>query len=127
MDGPCSEAQRLAGINRRRFLQVGSLGALGLTLPDLFGLQAAHAARGDEHACIILWLSGGPSQFDTFDPLLVAFVVVCGGFAPIATNVSGIRISEALPRLAKQADRYALLRSVYHTLDDQGRGIQTAF
>src|SRR3569833_561326 len=103
MDGPCSEAQRLAGFIRRRFLQVGSLGALGLTLPDLFGLQAAHAARGDEHACIILWLSGGPSQFDTFDPKPDAPAEVRGGFAPIATNVSKIRISKTQPHHAKQA------------------------
>jgi hypothetical protein len=102
------------GIPRRSFLQIGSLGALGLGLPSLYRAEASQAAPKREMSCILLWLQGGPSQNDTWDPKPDAPADVRGPFAPIETNVSGIRITEVFPRLAKCADKYALLRSVHH-------------
>src|SRR5260221_7597683 len=103
------------GVSRRRMLQVGSLGMLGLTLGDLFALRAAGAASGKrEVSCILLWLTGGPSQYETWDPKPDAPAEIRGPYAAIETNVSGIRISELLPQLARRADRYAILRSGSH-------------
>ncbi|MDE0125095.1 MAG: DUF1501 domain-containing protein [Bryobacterales bacterium] len=98
---------------RREFLRVGSLGALGLGLSDYLRLSAGQPtpARGD--ACIMIVLDGGPPQHETFDMKPDAPSDVAGTFRPIPTNVSGIRICEHLPRTAMQADKFAILRSVY--------------
>lgn len=98
---------------RRGFLKVGGLGTFGLSLPSLLRAEAATpAAREKPTSCILLWLQGGPSQIDTFDPKPDAPSEIRGPFRPIETNVSGIRIAEVFPRLARQADKFALLRSV---------------
>jgi uncharacterized protein (DUF1501 family) len=76
------------------------------------GLQAASAARRGN--LILLWLTGGPSHLDTFDPKPGAPSNIRGPFRPIATSVPGLHLSETLPRLAQQAHRFALVRSVYH-------------
>jgi hypothetical protein len=103
------------GIPRRRVLQLGALGAFGLTLGDLLFLREAGAAdRSCDVACILLWLTGGPSHYETFDPKPDAPAEIRGPFGAVETNVSGIRISELLPLLARRADRYALLRSGTH-------------
>jgi hypothetical protein len=103
------------GIRRRRFLKIGALGYFGLSLPQLLRADAAPKTAGRRsQAAILLWLQGGPSQIDTFDPKPDAPAAIRGPFAPIATNVAGIRIAEVFPRLARRADRFALLRSVTH-------------
>ncbi len=100
------------GLDRRGFLQAGAISALGLTLPD-----AARAAGGKEPdvGCIMLFLLGGPSQIDTWDPKPDAPAEVRGPFKTIATNAPGMRISEIFPRMARLADKFSLVRSVYHT------------
>jgi len=100
------------GLRRREFLRVGGLTALGLSWPALLQAEAAGVRR--EKACILLWLQGGPSQIDTFDPKPEAPSEIRGPFRPIETSVPGIRVAEVFPRLARQANRYALLRSVHH-------------
>jgi hypothetical protein len=112
---PCSGFKRLP---RRGALQVGGLTALGLGLGDLFRLQEAQAAapapaRAD--SVILLWLSGGPSHQDLFDLKPEAPSDIRGEFRPIKTNLPGLEISELLPRMAKQADRFAMLRGITHT------------
>jgi len=105
------------GLNRRDFLRIGSLsaGAVGLSLIDLLRLQQAQAASPSKDInCILLFLVGGPSHLDTFDPKPHAPDTVRGPFKSIKTNVAGIEISEHLPLMAKMADRYALVRSVHH-------------
>lgn len=109
--GPGS--QLCDGVRRRTFLQVGGLGAFGLTLPQAYRAEAAEPRRR-RTSCILIWLQGGPSQIDTFDPKPDAPPEVRGPFRPIETNVSGIRIAEVFPRLSRHADKYALLRSVHH-------------
>jgi hypothetical protein len=106
------------GLTRRDFLRVGMLSGIGLSLPQFFELKAAgavaQAARGK--SAIYIRLSGGPSHLDTFDMKPDAPDTHRGEFKEIATNVTGIRISEHLPKLAQCADKYAILRGVSHTL-----------
>ena len=119
MRDACEQARRAArALSRRDVLQIGALGALGLTLSDVLGLRAAGAAASDDYAAILLWLTGGPSQFDTFDPKPDAPSQVRGPFRAIPTNVDGIQVTEIFPRTARHADKYALLRAVYHPLDN---------
>ena len=105
------------GLRRRDFLHAGCLSFLGLGLPQVFGLQAQGAVDSEkkDNNCIHLMLVGGPSQLDTWDPKPNAPVEIRGPYKAINTNVSGIQISENFPRMAKHADKYALIRSCYHT------------
>ena len=104
------------GVRRRDFIRVGALSMLGLTLADWFQWKArGMIADGKAKSVILLWMGGGPTQTDTFDPKPQAGEEYCGPLRrPIATNVPGISIGELLPLLAKQADKYALLRSMTH-------------
>ena len=101
------------GVRRREFLKVGALSAFGLTLPGVMRAEAAAKTGARETSCILLWLQGGPSQNDTFDPKPDAPAEVRGPFDPLETNVPGIRITDVFPRLARHADKYALLRAVH--------------
>ena len=104
------------GVTRRDFLHAGTVAFLGLTLPDFFSLKAQGAVNPDKDVnCVQLMLVGGPSQLDTWDMKPEAPASIRGPYKPIKTNVSGIEISEIFPRMAKHADKFALLRSVYHT------------
>jgi hypothetical protein len=104
------------GLDRRGFLKAGTLSLLGLTLTDWFALQSQAAApRAKAKSVILLWMAGGPPHNDTFDPKPESGEDYCGPLRkPIATNVTGIRIGELLPKLAKQADKYTLIRSMTH-------------
>jgi hypothetical protein len=103
------------GLSRRDFLRVGALtaGAAGFSLADWSRLQGSQSGKTDIN-CILLFLVGGPSQLETWDPKPEAPANVRGPFRPIATNVPGIQISENLPLMAQMADRYAIVRSVHH-------------
>ena len=103
--------------NRRELLRAGLVGFTGLTLGDLYRLraQASTTTSSDRTAVILVWLRGGASHLETFDPKPLAPSEYRGPYKPIATNVPGIHISELLPQLSKIADKYALLRSMAHT------------
>src|SRR5437867_203127 len=101
-----------APMGRREFLRAGSLGLLGLTLPQL--ARAQPTARPRAKACILLFMWGGPAQQDTWDPKPDAPAEYRGEFRPIPTNVPGIQICEHLPLLARHADKLALLRAMTH-------------
>jgi len=104
------------GVTRRDFVHAGALAFLGLSMPQFLKLKAMGAVKPDKDvSCIQLMLVGGPSQLDTWDMKPDAPSSIRGPFKPIKTNVSGIEISEIFPRMAKNADKFALLRSVYHT------------
>jgi hypothetical protein len=94
---------------RREFLRIGSIGGLGLG--DYLSLRA-QTPTGEEKACIMIVLDGGPPQHETFDMKPDAPSDIRGTFNPIATNVPGIQICEHLPRTARQMDKFAILRSV---------------
>ena len=101
------------GLTRRDFLHAGAVAPLGLTLPAFHRAKAAE--KDDDVNCIMLFLVGGPSQLDTWDPKPKAPAEVRGPFAPIPTNAVGMQISEIFPQMAKHADKFSLVRTVYHT------------
>jgi hypothetical protein len=105
------------GVTRRDFLQVGTLGALGLTLSQFAALETLGAVdkKKSDRACILIFNLGAPSQLDTFDMKPDAPSEIRGPFKPIQTNVPGIQISEIFPQHAKLADKFSLVRSCYHT------------
>jgi Protein of unknown function (DUF1501) len=99
-----------ANLNRRGFLTAA---AAGTTLCGWLGRVAAQAPEGPRpKACILLWMAGGPSHIDTFDPKPDAAADVRGEFRPIDTSVPGIRISEHFPRIAKLMKHAAILRGM---------------
>jgi hypothetical protein len=114
------QAQRLCdGIRRRDFLHAGALTAFGLSLAGL--LQAAATAApavggtfGKARRCLLLFLTGGAPQLDTWDLKPDAPERIRGEFRPIPTNVAGITISELFPKLAQHADKLCIVRSVTH-------------
>ena len=103
------------GLTRRDFLHAGAISALGLTLPGFLAQKAAGAVDDKDVNCIMLFLVGGPSQIDTFDPKPMAPEEVRGPFKTIDTIVPGMQITEIFPKVAKHTDKFSLIRSVYHT------------
>jgi uncharacterized protein (DUF1501 family) len=105
------------GVTRRDFLRVGMLGSLTLSLTPL-SATAQPSAKGSSFGrakrCILLFLTGGPPQHDTFDPKPDAPAEVRGELKPLATSVPGIYFSELFPKLAQQADKLCIVRSVTH-------------
>src|SRR5262245_58786441 len=99
-------------MGRREILRAGAVGLLGLSLPQLLRARAAAPSAGKAKACIFLFMWGGPAQQDTWDPKPDAPAEFRGEFKPIATAVPGVRVCEYLPRLARLADRLALVRSM---------------
>jgi uncharacterized protein (DUF1501 family) len=103
------------GLTRRDFLHVGAVAPLGLCLPALLAQKATAGGKDRDMNCIMLFLVGGPSQIDTWDPKPKAPAEVRGPFQPIATNAPGIQVSEIFPKMARHFDKVSLIRSVYHT------------
>jgi hypothetical protein len=106
---------------RREMLRAGGLGLLGLTVPGFLRLPGASAApshqpagRGKAKACILLYLYGGPSQLETFDPKPAAPVEIRGELKAIPSRLSGASLGELLPHTADVLDRVTLVRSVTH-------------
>lgn len=108
---------------RREMLRTGSMASLAACLPGLLTSQARASSATDAPSngklfgkakqVILLFLSGGPPQHETFDPKPMAPAEIRGPFKPIDTNVPGIQFSELLPRTAARADRLAVIRSMY--------------
>jgi hypothetical protein len=108
-DAPYSSKQ-----TRRRWLQLGGLGALGLSLPRL--LQGSEQGRpASVRSCVLFLLHGGPSQLDIWDMKPSAPAEVRGEFRPAATRAAGLRITEMLPLLAAQGHRFSVVRSMTHS------------
>lgn len=105
------------GVNRRDFLQVGSLGAAGYSLAQHAQAkeQGLVTGGGDDRSVIMIFNLGAPSQLDTWDMKPDAPSEIRGPFKPIATNASGVEISEIFPKHAEIADKIAFVRSCYHT------------
>ncbi len=104
------------GRTRRDFMQVGALGAIGLTLPQYLAAKEQSGQSPDnDRACIMIFNLGAPSQLDTFDMKPNAPAEVRGPFNAINTSAPGIQLSEILPMHAKIADKIGFVRSVSHT------------
>lgn len=115
-----------SGVSRRSLVQIGACSALGLTLEGLVagqsGRAAAHAAATVPHgrvkSVLLLWMWGGPSHHEMWDPKPEAPVAIRGPFRPIATATTGTQISEMLPQLARRTNQFAILRSLSHNQTD---------
>src|SRR5438270_11220852 len=126
---PGRNGRNCEGSTRRELLRVGSAGMLGLNLANYLGWQKAQAAatstgvsplagsRGFATAksVIMVFLQGGPSHIDIWDPKPDAPANIRGEFKAISTKVSGIQLSETMPLLAQQIDKATLIRSVSYT------------
>src|SRR5215468_8679209 len=111
---------------RRQLLQVGGLSVLGLSLSRLLEARSPASRepiRARARSCIFVVQYGGASQIDTFDPKPDAPAEVRGPYRPINTAVTGTRLTELLPRLARLADRYCLVRSMTHGNGDHKGGM----
>jgi hypothetical protein len=105
----------IASHSRRRLLQVGSVGLLGLSLPELLHAQSTLSSRsGKEKACIFIYQYGGLSQLDSWDPKPGAPEELRGPYRSIATKVPGFQVGELMPKLASLADKYSVIRSLSH-------------
>ena len=119
------------GLDRRGWMQSIGLGALGIGFPPV--LQAAGASDqrrpplfGNARSCIVVFLFGGPGQQDLWDLKPDAPVELRGEYLPISTSVPGIQISDHLPQLSRQMDKYTIVRSVSHTDFEHGSASYTA-
>src|SRR5215208_2060789 len=100
------------GLTRRDFLHAGAIAGLGLTLPGFLAARAEQSAKDSDVNCIMLFLVGGPSQIDTWDPKPDAPAEIRGPYKTIATSVPGVRFCEHLPLQAKLAHKLTVLRAV---------------
>ncbi len=113
------------GLSRRSFLQLGVAGMASVGLSDVLRAKAESTAAGQakkDTSVILLWLDGGPSHIDMYDLKPEAPPEYRGIWRPIKTNVSGIEISEMLPRQAAVADKFSIVRSLYHNDGDHFGG-----
>ena len=109
--------QTCSGATRRDFLQAGTLGAIGLSMPHVAWAKEEGLLRDDaeDKSCIMIFNLGAPSQLDTFDMKPDAPAEIRGPFKPINTVTPEMQISEILPKHAEVADKFSLVRSCYHT------------
>jgi len=121
-----NKTQRCDGVTRRDLIRIGGLSALGLGLGDFFRLQKARAADSSlqpkAKSCILIWLDGGPSHLETFDPKPDAPEEVRGPLETIGTNVTGVRIGECLEQTAQIMDKLAVIRSMTSPLGEHTFG-----
>ena len=119
---PASTGQNRAGASRREFLQVGALGACGLTLADVLRARAAAEPQPTKRlkSVILLFLDGGHSQHETFDPKPEAPTDYRSLFGAVPTSLPGVRFSATLPKLASLAHKMSIVRSLTHADGDHG-------
>jgi hypothetical protein len=113
------------GLTRRDFLTVGALGLGGLTLPGLLRARAAEAAAGRSTrntSVVWLWLGGGPTHIETFDPKMSAPAEFRSVVGAVKTSVPGVEIGGVFPRMARVADKMAFVRSFAHRNSGHGGG-----
>ena len=111
------------GVTRRNFLQVGTLGITGWTLADtLAALAHAAASSRNDAAVVWIWLGGGPTHIETFDPKLTAPTEYRSLTGEVATTIPGVTFGGTFPKLAEQADKLTVVRSFAHTNSGHGGG-----
>ena len=106
------EREGLAIVDRRGMLKASMAGLAGLTLPRLLQARDAESANGNRKSVILLWMAGGPSHIDTWDPKPDRPYENRGPFGVTQTRIPGVAISEHLPKQAEMLDRFTLIRSV---------------
>src|ERR1700740_3536397 len=112
------------GMTRRNCLQVGLTALGGGSLTNLLSwrAQAAQSAPLRPTSCILIWMDGGPSHYETFDPKPGAPAKIRGKYNPIPTSVPGIHFAEPMKRLAAIAEKIAIVRSIRHDQGNHGAG-----
>lgn len=105
--------QNHSEVSRRDFLRVGSLSFAGLSISERAALSAAQRDRSQKN-CILIMMTGGASQLETFDPKPEAPAEIRGPLKAISTSTPGVFLSEAFPQLAQRAGQFSLVRSLYH-------------
>lgn len=110
-----STGKRSGNLTRREVLRCSLAGIAGLSLTDLLRMRAGAAESAERTAIILVWLPGGASHIETYDPKPLAPAEFRGPYSPIGTNVPGMNVCELLPQHAGIADRFTLLRSMVHT------------
>lgn len=109
-------------INRREFLHAGALALGGLSLADVLAGRASASQESKDTSIILLYLSGGPSQLETYDLKPDAPTEYRSVFKPIATRVPGMQLCELFPLQARLADKFSLIRSLHHTMTSHSDG-----
>lgn len=121
-----SQHKNCEGVTRRNCLKLGLGAALGAGFTDLLRLKAQASSGSSPKAraksCILIWMDGGPTHYETFDPKPEAPSEIRGEFFPIETKLPGVLYDEHLPRLASIADKTALVRSIRHDQGNHGAG-----
>src|SRR5262245_51682605 len=117
---PCFGSNLPLSIHRRDVLRVGSMAISASMLPGIVQARQAGAAapEGRARSVIYLWMGGGVTHIDSFDPKPTAPEEIRGTLKDIATNLPGVRSAEPCPRLARMADQFALVRSFSHDSND---------
>ncbi len=115
------------GVGRRDFLQIGFGAIGGVAFSDILAMRTQAAqARGksspDQINCILIWLDGGPSHYETFDPKPNAPMEIRGEMKSIPTCVPGVHFCETVPLLAKSFDKFSVIRSICHKDPNHGGG-----
>ena len=110
-----------AGRSRRDFIQVGSAALGGLGMTEMLAAKAAGVNPKDTR-CIFIWLDGGPTHYETFDPKPDAPDDIRGPFKTIPTAVKGVHFSEYVPKMAKAFDKFSVIRSIAHDQNNHGAG-----
>ena len=114
-DSMLHHSSQCLGLTRRQVLQTGAISTLGLTLPQFLEATTAASKRpAREKSCIFIFQYGGLSQLDSWDPKPNSPAEIRGPYRPIATSVPGFQVGELMPRLARLANRYAVIRSMSH-------------
>ena len=112
-------ARNCAGMTRRAALKAGFLSTAGLALPDYLRARTAQPSAGSgEKSVILIWLDGGPSQLETFDPKPEAPAEFRGPFGVWKTAIPGVQVSALMPGVARRINKVALVRSLHHDNGD---------
>ncbi len=110
------------GLSRRALLQMGACSALGLSLPQLLSRNAAAESASAVKSVLLLWMWGGPSSYEMWDPKPNAPSKIRGCYGPIATASPGMQISELLPMCAENSRLFTIIRSMAHDMKDHNQG-----
>lgn len=110
----CTDFQHTLSADRRGFLRAGALGATGLSLPQLLRAEATRGGSAHDRSVIILWMRGGPSHIDMWDPKPEAPEEYRGEFGTISSSVPGIQLTDMLPRSAAIMHKWSIVRSLHH-------------
>src|SRR5579862_8647424 len=124
---PVTTTTNCQGVRRRDCLKLGLGAIIGGGLVDALRLRSQAAAvspgpTATAKSCILIWMDGGPTHFETFDPKPLAPAEIRGEFEPIATAVSGVQFSEHMTKLAAALGKFAVIRSIRHDQGNHGAG-----